>query len=166
MSFEDKFSKQIDDFQRYGTYTYKYDEAGNVIFDSSSNDFSNVYLGLPLLCTERNNAKILSFYDPTFTEFFPSVPENTTAKTIEEVQTELDNMTVQNEQLVGQLNTLIAVNESSPSVANEAASKSLILELRKKLGQGRINSDFSIEFPYAPIAKEANLDDSDSLVNE
>ena len=95
MSFEDKFKRQITDFKSLGTYTYKYDEAGNLVFDSSSIDFSHVYLALPLQCIEYDSGKILNFYDPTFTEFVPSVNDISLDEKLEDVQVELENVTAQ-----------------------------------------------------------------------
>jgi len=97
MSFDDKFEKDIDNFQRYGTYTYKYDEVGNVIFNSSSNDFSEVYLGLPILNFVYDDSKVLNFYNPTFTEFI--VKEDTlkiTETNFQKIQNDLEAEKAQN----------------------------------------------------------------------
>ena len=157
MSFEEKFSQEITNFQRYGAYTYAYDSVGNVIFDSSSNNFSQVYLGLSLPNFLYDNAKLLNFYDPAFTEFIPQPSEPTVSPEVEQIQSELDAVTAQNTDLTKQLEDLIAINESTPSVADQAAAKEVILELRKSLGQGRVDSDFDITFPYAPVRKETSL---------
>ena len=156
MSHDVKFSQDITNFQRYGNYTYEYDEVGNVIFNSSSNDFSQVYLALPLPNFVYDNTKIVSFYDPTFTEFVPS----TTAAAIpnaEQLQGDLEASLQANAELVKRLDDLIAVNESTPSLADNIASKQVILELRKSLGEGRVDSDFSSNFPYTPVKKESNI---------
>ena len=39
------------------------------------------------------------------------------------------------------------------TVADQMASKQVILQLRKTVGQGRVDSDFSDTFPYTPISK-------------
>jgi hypothetical protein len=155
MSFETKFSQEITDFERYGTYVYKSDEVGNVVFNSSSNDFSHVYLSLPLSNFVYDNSKVVSFYDPTFTEF---VPPTTVSSDIsaEQLQGDLEAAQQENAMLTEQLNSLIAVNESTPSLSEQMASKQVILELRRSLGQGRVDSDFSGDFPYAPLNKMTN----------
>lgn len=158
MSFREKFSKEIDGFQRYGTYSYEFDSVGNVIFNSSSNDFSQVYLDFPLPNFVYDNTKIISFYDPTFVEFVP--PEATgslTTEDIEQMQNDLEEAQQQNEQLAQRVDELIAINQSTPSLAEKSASKTVILELRKMLGQGRVESDFSADFPYTPILKPNNI---------
>jgi hypothetical protein len=156
MSFEQKFSQDITNFQRYGTYSYEYDEVGNVIFNSASNDFSQVYLAFPLPNFVYDTTKIVSFYDPTFTEF---VPPTTTvaAPDAEQLQGDLEAAQQTNAELVKQLDDLIAVNESTPSLADQTAAKQVILELRKSLGEGRVDSDFSSDFPYMPVKKESSI---------
>ena len=66
------FSPNILEFQQNGTYEYKFDAVGNLYFNSSSADFSQVYLKLPLTNVVYDNSKIAKFYDPTFTEFVPA----------------------------------------------------------------------------------------------
>jgi len=158
MSFETKFRQDITNFQRYGTYTYQSDEVGNVIFNSSSNDFSEVYLALPLPNFLYDNTKLVSFYDPTFTEFVPStqIEENQLDLDFQTVQEELDIEKAKNETLTEQLNTLIEETANIPS-PNPMATKQVILELRKLIGQGRVDSDFSEDFPYTPLKKETNI---------
>jgi hypothetical protein len=163
MSFEEKFSQEITNFQRYGTYTYEYDEVGNLIFNSSSNNFSQVYLGLPLSNFVYDDTKVLNFYDPTFTEFVPPASASNSSQDITQVQSDLDAATTQNEVLTKQLQDLIAINESTPSLADQEAAKQVILELRKSLGEGRVDSDFSTDFPYAPVTKELHIANTGSM---
>ena len=41
------FSTDIDQFQKNGTYTYEFDDAGNLYFNSASTDFSHLsYVGV------------------------------------------------------------------------------------------------------------------------
>ena len=157
MSHDTKFDKSIADFQRYGTFTYKYDEIGNVIFNSSSNEFAEVYLAFPLPNYEYDDAKILGFYDATFTEFIPTTTETTVSPEMELLQSEIESIQSANAELVKQLDTLIAQNESTPTAAERQATKQVILELRKTLGEGRVDSDFSEEFPYSPLRKPSSI---------
>ena len=53
------FAQDIQNFQRYGTYTYKFDNVGNMTFISSSEDFSQVYLAFPLQNIFYNKSRIV-----------------------------------------------------------------------------------------------------------
>lgn len=150
------FSGDIQNFERYGTYTYKFDAVGNLTFDSGSSDFSRVYLAFPLRNVVYNNAKIEATYDPTFTEFLPS-PLTLVQENSEEIQQQIDLLETENASLKSQLNSLTDQSNSDSSVADKVATKQVILELRKALGQGRVDSDFSEDFPYSPIAKKASI---------
>lgn len=147
------FSQDIQNFQRYGQYNYKFDNVGNLIFDSSSVDFSRVYLSFPLRNVVYNNIKLQSFYDPTFVEFVPP-PSSSVSANVDEVQQKVDVLEEENTSLKTQLDTLTTQSESNETSADKLATKQVILELRKALGQGRVDSDFSEDFPYAPIRKE------------
>lgn len=153
MTFEDKFQKQIDEFQRYGTYEYDYDEAGNVVFNSSSANFSQVYLALPVSNFVYNNQKILEFYDPEFKEFLPITNKDNSL----DLQTMLDEEKSKNIELSRQLDSFLATLSTDSTNANLLAAKQVILELRKALGQGRTDSDFSEDFPYSPLRKISNI---------
>lgn len=153
MSHFDSFAQDLQDFQRYGTYTYKFDANGNLIFNSSSADFSQVYLSLPLRNIAYNTVKLDAFYDPTFTEFVPTTSSAAASAEVDVLQQQLDTMQQENISLKGQLDSLVSESESSGSVADSMATKQVVLELRKALGQGRVDSDFSDTFPYTPIRK-------------
>jgi hypothetical protein len=146
------FSQDIKNFQRFATYTYEFDNVGNMTFDSSSSDFSQVFLAFPLRNIFYNNPKINSFFDATFVEFVPQ-PVVQTTESVDNLQQQLDVVQQENVTLKTQLDSLISQNESSGSVADQMATKQVILELRKMLGQGRVDSDFSTDFPYTPIRK-------------
>lgn len=149
------FAQDISNFQRYGTYIYKFDNVGNMIFDSSSADFSQVYLAFPLKNSFYNKSKVVTFYDPTFTEF---VPTSTTTGSIAQLDTEvlqqqLVDAQQTNVQLQQKLDSVVSENAITGSAMNDLAVKQVILELRKFLGQGRVESDFSDTFPYTAIKK-------------
>jgi hypothetical protein len=145
------FSVNIDTFIKYGTYEYKFDSSGNLIFNSSSNDFSQNFLSFPLSNFSYNKSKIETFYDVKFKEFIPvltSSPINN-----EEIQQKLDAAIEENKTLSEKLDTLISQSDSNTTEAEKMATKQVILELRKQLGQGRTDSDFSEDFPYTPVIK-------------
>lgn len=145
------FSQDIDNFRRYGTYTYKVDEVGNFIFNSSSADFSQVYLSYPLYNIVYDNVKLASFYKLDFEEFIPTVSTTTTPSVSNiELQQQLDAVQQENDALKTQVDTLLIQPDNT---ANEQATKQVILELRKASGEGRVDSDFSDTFPYTAIRK-------------
>jgi len=148
------FSTNILEFQQNGTYTYEFDSVGNLYFNSSSADFSQVYLKLPLTNVVYNNSKIEKFYDPEFREFVPSVAVVPT-DSVEALQQQLSAIQSENAGLQTQLDNVIAQSTAiaDSSGPNQLAIKQVILELRKTLGQGRVDSDFSDTFPYTKIIK-------------
>lgn len=148
------FSQQIHDFQRYGTYDYSFDNVGNLTFNSSSANFNQVYLAFPLQNITYNNNKIQSFFNVDFEEFIPQ-PITSSASGPQDVQNQLDAVQQENISLKSQLDDLVLITQTSGSTSSSAtlATQQVILELRKALGQGRVDSDFSPDFPYTPILK-------------
>jgi len=148
------FSQDIQNFCRYGEYTYKFDENGNLIFNNSSMDFSQVYLSLPLKNIVYNNSKLISFYPLDFVEFV-STTNSEINQTPSEIilQQQLDTAQSENSLLKSQLDSVISQNENNETTADQLSIKQVILELRKSLGQGRVDSDFSTTFPYTAITK-------------
>lgn len=152
------FSQDIQNFQRNGDYTYEFDSIGNLYFNSSSADFSQVYLALPLTNVIYDNAKIEKFYDPTFVEFVPNTASVETTSNVDALQQQLSVISQSNAALQSQLDNVVAQNEAITAQAgpNQLAIQQVILELRKALGQGRVDSDFSTDFPYTPIIKPSS----------
>lgn len=146
------FSQEIHNFQRYGTYEYKFDSVGNLTFNSSSADFSQVFVAFPLLNVFYNNNKIKSFFNVQFEEFVPQIVTSSVDTTVA-LQEQLQNIQQENITLKTQLDTLVTQNEESGSAADQMAIKQVIFELRKALGEGRVESDFSDTFPYTAIRK-------------
>lgn len=147
------FSQDIYNFRQYGTYTYKFDQAGNMNFNSSSSDFSQVYVSFPLINTVTNNSKISGFYKIEFEEFIPTTSSLEPTVSGDVIQTQMNAIEAENESLKTQLNSLIANSSQDTSAPTADATKQVILELRKALGQGRVDSDFSETFPYTPFRK-------------
>jgi hypothetical protein len=145
------FAQDIQNFQRYGTYIYKFDNVGNMIFNSSSADFSQVYVSFPLQNVFYDNSKITSFYDPTFNEV-----QLTPAPILQDaaaIQRQLDTIQIENASLKSQLDTIINSAIISDTSGSIAVTKRLILNLREALGEGQIDTDFSETFPYLPLVK-------------
>ena len=126
-------------------------------FNSSSADFSQVYMALPLSNVVYNVTKIESFYTTEFEEFIPVLITVSTlaATNVDDLNNQLNSLSQENTQLQNQLNDMISQSSTSNPAADSDASKQVILELRMALGQGRVESDFSNDFPYTPIIKPA-----------
>lgn len=149
------FSQDIQNFKRYGEYTYRFDNVGNSIFDSSSVNFNQVYMAFPLQNVIYDNTKIRTMYDVDFQEFIPQTSSLNSTSSVEDLQQQLDVVQEENNTLKTQLDNVIAQNQDSGSAADQLAIKQVILELRKAVGQGRVDSDFSDSFPYTPINKSS-----------
>jgi len=151
------FSQQITNFTNYGTYNYKFDDVGNEILNPNSIVFQQVYLELPLGNIIYNN-RVLSFYDPTFTEFIPVQPTSSTDISTsvfsEEAINQINSITNQNIQLQSQLESLIANNNANDSLANIQSIKDTIINLRIQSGEGSSDGDFQDVYPYFPISPE------------
>ena len=63
------FDQDIQNYQRYGTYTYKFDNVGNVVLNPSSSNFNQVYVAFPLQNAVYDNSKIETMYNVNFEEF-------------------------------------------------------------------------------------------------
>ena len=148
------FSQDIQNFQRYGTYTYLYDSVGNMTFDSSSVNFNQVYVAFPLQNIVYDNAKIKTMYNVEFEEFVPQTNAISETETLTDLQDQLVTVQQENDALKEQLNTIIDQVSNNSADVNLVAVKQVILELRKAVGQGRVTSDFSDTFPYTPIRKD------------
>lgn len=148
------FSQQITNFTNYGTYNYKFDDVGNELLNPSSSIFQQVYFSLPLGNCVYNNSKILSFYDPTFTEFVPVPATGSQSVFPQEAIDQINAITYQNVQLQNQLESLISTSEMNSGSADTQNIKNTITNLRIQLGQGTIMSDFQDIYPYLPIPLE------------
>jgi hypothetical protein len=149
------FSQQIANFTNYGTYNYKFDEVGNEILNPNSVVFQQVYFSLPLSTVVYNNNKIVSFYNPTFTEFVPEPPTSSAASVFpQEAIDQINAITYQNVQLQTQLDSLIATSTTDSSSADMQAVRNTIINLRTQLGQGIVDGDFQTAYPYLPLSIE------------
>lgn len=151
-----EFNAQINKFQTLGVYSYKFDEVGNVIANSSSMEFSYNYLSLPLWNSNYNNTKIESYYDVDFVEFVPEEPiltENSD-DLLKSAQATNQDLVAENSQLQSRIDELVSSSEEDSSVAENSAIKQVILDLRMALKQGKEEKDFSVTFPYTPLKTE------------
>jgi len=148
------FSTNIAQFRKDGIYEYEFDTNGNLYFNSSSTDFSQVYLSLPLINVVYNNAKIEKFYDPNFLEFIPTIVTTASVVNVNDLQTQIGVIQQENLTLKSQLDSLIDEHETNSNASDSQVVKQIILELRIALGQGRVAANFSNAFPYAPLIQQ------------
>jgi hypothetical protein len=148
------FSTEIQQFIQGGTYEYKFDAVGNLYFNSSSTDFSQVYLKLPLTNVVYDNSKIAKFYDPTFVEFVPTTGSVEVTSSVDALTQQLNIISQENSTMKVQLDNLIAQSNSTSNASDSQVVKQVILELRKALGQGRVDANFSDVFPYSPLTRQ------------
>ena len=144
------FAQDIQNFQQNGDYTYKFDNVGNLTFNSSSEDFSQVYLSFPLYNITYDNSKINSFYTASFEEFVIQ-PTVEITSSVDILTQQLNTLQVENTTLKQHLDGLISQSETNSSISGDAAIKQVIIGLRIALGQGRMEANFSPNFPYAPL---------------
>jgi hypothetical protein len=145
------FSVQIDNFQSYGTYNYRFDEAGNEILNPSSSLFQEHYIAFPTINMVYDHDKIQTFYQPTLTEFTPSQSTGSKSTLPQDIIDQINDMTQKNQVLANQLDDLIAKSELTSAEADSQLVKDIIMTLRIQLGQGTSTTDFFNEFPYLPI---------------
>lgn len=146
------FDQDIQNYQRYGTYTYKFDNVGNVVLNPSSSNFNQVYVAFPLQNAVYDNSKIETMYNVNFEEFVPQT-ELTSSINVDELLQQITTIQTENESLKTQLDSVVVQSETA-TAADQLASKQVILELRKALGEGISDADFSDTFPYTPIRKD------------
>lgn len=144
------FSKQINDFESSGVYTYKFDQVGNQILNPSSSTFQENYVAFSLNNIYYNNDKILLFYNPSFEEFTTSSITQSLSILPDNLQQQLDATALTNQLLTQQLTDLLESTEDSSLVADNMAIKDVIIQLRISLGEGIQISDFDDVFPYLP----------------
>lgn len=156
------FSQQIANYKNYGTYIYKFDSVGNEVLNPSSSIFQQVYFSLPFGNVVYDDSKLLSFYDPTFSEFIPATSSQQVSVFPQEAIDEIDAITYDNIQLQNQLNAFLSANEQDSGAADVEAVRNIIIGLRIQLGQGVMATDFDTIFPYLPIPAE--LKDSTTSV--
>jgi hypothetical protein len=149
-----EFIQQINDFQSYGTYNYKFDEVGNQILNPSSSVFQQNYISLPTTDYIYDESKIMSFYDVRFQEFQPAPKTGSSMNLPQEIIDQVNQLTQQNMVLQNQLDTMVADSEYVSTSADKQVIKDIIISLRIQLGQGTTTSDFYTDFPYLPIPLE------------
>lgn len=148
------FSVEISNYKNYGTYIYKLDTVGNELLNPSSSIFQQVYFSLPLGNVVYNNSAVLSFYNPSFTEFVPTSGSTIAPMFPQDIIDKINAITLDNLNLQNQLQSLVNVSEQNTGSADASLIKTTIISLRIQLKQGTSTADFDTVFPYIPIPVE------------
>lgn len=147
------FEKEIDTFKKYGDYSYVFDITGNSIFNSNSENFNQVFISFPIRNINYIKDKIHMIYNTEFEEFVPRLNIDSTS-IVDSLKERLNVVEEENVTLNAKIDSIILQGDSGVTEIDQMATKQVILELRKLIGQGRVDSDFSTSFPYTPIKKK------------
>jgi hypothetical protein len=142
----------VQDFRDFGTFENNVDEFGNfkLIFSSESDPSADKnYLKLPLKSISYNENKIKDTTNVTFNELQTVELEET--RNVNDVLNEYNKVLAENKILNETVNTLVEKYEDNDDKIVISAMKNEIIDLRIKLGQGNVMSDFDDEFPFLPI---------------
>ena len=92
-------------------------------------------------------------YNTEFEEFVPRLNIDSTS-IVDSLKERLNVVEEENVTLNAKIDSIILQGDSGVTEIDQMATKQVILELRKLIGQGRVDSDFSTSFPYTPIKKK------------
>src|ERR1035437_2047687 len=148
------FTQDVINFQKNGTYNYKFDEAGNVIMNPSASIYQDFYISIPLTNVNYDDTKISSFYNTIFTEFINTI---ITSSISTDITDQLNSVIIQNQELQNRLDSLISQSELNNSSANTQLIRDIILGFRIQLGQGLSSIDFDKVFPYLPLSIDQKI---------
>jgi len=142
----------VQKFKDLGTFDNNFDNFGNaqLVYNvSQSYDGKFNYVKIPLKNFEYNSSKIKDTNTVEFTELSTPVIEE--KRNLTEVITQYNNLLQENRILNETVNSLVEKYENNDDKQVIAAMKNEIVNLRIKLGQGNVPSDFSDDFPYLPL---------------
>jgi hypothetical protein len=150
------YNVSLSDVQRFkdlGTFTNNFDNFGNaqLVYNvSQSYEGKFNYVKIPLKNFEYNIDKIIDVNAVEFTELNSPVREE--KRNLNEVLTQYNTLLVENRILNETVNSLVEKYEQNDDKQVIAAMKNELINLRIKLGQGNVPSDFSDDFPFLPLA--------------
>jgi hypothetical protein len=147
----------INNFLLTGNFNNNIDDMGNVLLDLSivsssisSSASGSIFIAFDLQENNYDNQKITNLYDVNINT--TNVSNNNEVIVVnDQLQTSYNNVVAENQALKDSLADLINVVEANPAQAEVMAAKDTIINLRIQLGQGKTPSDFSSDFPYAPL---------------
>lgn len=148
----DVSSDQVSEFKTLGTFVNNIDSFGNLqlVFSVAQSVEANVnYVRVPLKTFEYNQDKIIDANTTDFIEL--TTNEVKQQQNINELLKEYNNLLEENRLLNQTVNELVEKYENNDDKSVINALKNTIIDLRIKLGQGNVPSDFSDDFPFLPL---------------
>ena len=144
--------KQLQTFKDLGVFPNNIDSFGNfqlIYNDNTTTDGKYYYTDLSLKTLEYNTDKIVDTNSPSFNELQSTQQEAT--QDITTVLQQYNEAIAENRILNETVNSLVEKYENNDDKQVIAAMKTEIINLRIKLGQGNVPSDFSDDFPFLPL---------------
>lgn len=148
----DVSTDQVSEFKTFGTFTNNVDSFGNLqlVFSVAQSVEANVnYVKVPLKTFEYNQNKIIDANTVDFIELNTTEVEQkqNTTELLKQYNTLLEENRILNQTV----NDLVEKYENNDDKSVINALKNTIIDLRIKLGQGNVPSDFSDDFPFLPL---------------
>jgi hypothetical protein len=143
---------EVSAFKNFGTFTNNTDSFGNLqlVYSVAQSVNGNVnYVKVPLKTFVYNENKIVDSNSSDFTEL--QTPETQQKQNINDVLQQYNELLAENRILNQTVNELVEKYENNDDKQVIDAQKNTILNLRIQLGQGKVPSDFSDDFPFLPL---------------
>ena len=134
-----EFNNNLDEF---GNYQLVYTVAQSMVAELN-------YVKVPLKTFVYNNNKILDSNTTEFNELQTLQAQE--KRDVNEILQQYNNLLAENRILNETVNTLVEKYENNDDKQVISAMKSEIVNLRIRLGQGKVPSDFSDDFPFLPL---------------
>jgi hypothetical protein len=144
--------KQLQQFKDLGQFSNNIDSFGNfqLIYNQSKvDDGKYYYTDLTLKTIEYNPDKILDTNSTSFNELQTVEQEN--AQDMATLLQQYNESIAENRILNETVNSLVEKYENNDDKQVISAMKTEIINLRIRLGQGSVPSDFSDDFPFLPL---------------
>jgi hypothetical protein len=143
---------EVSAFKNFGTFTNNTDSFGNLqlVYSVAQSVNGNVnYVKVPLKTFVYNENKIVDSNSSDFTEL--QTPETQQKQNINDVLQQYNELLAENRILNQTVNELVEKYENNDDKQVIDAQKNTIINLRIQLGQGKVPSDFSDDFPFLPL---------------
>ena len=143
---------EVSAFKNFGTFTNNTDSFGNLqlVYSVAQSVNGNVnYVKVPLKTFVYNENKIVDSNSSDFTEL--QTLETQQKQNINDVLQQYNELLAENRILNQTVNELVEKYENNDDKQVIDAQKNTILNLRIQLGQGKVPSDFSDDFPFLPL---------------
>jgi hypothetical protein len=142
----------VNKFKITGEFNNNLDDFGNyqLVFTVAQSMAAELnYVKVPLKTFVYNNNKILDSNTFEFNELQTLQAEE--KRNVNEILQQYNSLLAENRILNETVNTLVEKYENNDDKQVISAMKSEIINLRIRLGQGKVSSDFSDDFPFLPL---------------